>query len=123
MIQSGVQSKNIPRLAVRFYREASGSEPVREWLKSLPHDEKREIGTDIKTVQFGWPMGMPLVRHVEKDIWEVRSRLPTRIARVLFTLEGNEMILLHGFIKKDRKTPKPDLDLARRRLRKLRSAS
>ena len=123
MIQSGVQSKNIPRLAVRFYREASGSEPVREWLKSLPHDEKREIGTDIKTVQFGWPMGMPLVRHVEKDIWEVRNRLPTRIARVLFTLEGDEMILLHGFIKKDRKTPKPDLDLARRRLRKLRSAS
>jgi phage-related protein len=123
MIQSGVRSKSLPRLAVRFYREASGAEPVREWLKSLPHDEKREIGTDIKTVQFGWPMGMPLVRHVEKDIWEVRSRLAARIARVLFTLEGGEMILLHGFIKKDRKTPKPDLELTRQRLRKLRSAS
>ncbi|MBI3916233.1 MAG: type II toxin-antitoxin system RelE/ParE family toxin [Betaproteobacteria bacterium] len=110
-------------MVVRFYREASGSEPVREWLKSLPHDEKREVGTDIKTVQFGWPLGMPLVRHVEGRVWEVRSRLPTRIVRILFTLEESEMILLHGFIKKDRTTPKADLDLARRRLRNLRSAS
>lgn len=60
--------KSFPRLTVRFYREISGSEPVREWLKSLSRDEKREIGTDIKTVQFGWPMGMPTVGHIEKDI-------------------------------------------------------
>ena len=83
---------------------------------------RREIGIDIKIVQFGWPMGMPVVDHFERDIWEVRSRLSTRIARVLFTLEGNTMILLHGFIKKDRRTPKPDLDLTRQRLKKLRSA-
>lgn len=121
MIQSG--ASNTPRLAVRFYRETSGMEPVRDWLKTLPHDERREIGMDIKTVQFGWPMGMPIVDHIGGGIWEVRSRLSTRIARVLFTLEGDAMILLHGFIKKDRKTPKPDLDLARQRLKKLRSAS
>jgi phage-related protein len=121
MIQS-VSSENVPRLTVRFYHEASGSEPVREWLKSLPDNERREIGIDIKTVQFGWPMGMPVIDHIERDIWEVRSRLSTRIARVLFTLEGNTMVLLHGFIKKDRKTPKPDLDLTRQRLKKLRSA-
>lgn len=118
-----MQAERIARLTVRFYREASGSEPVREWLKSLPLEEKREIGTDIKTVQFGWPLGMPVVRHVDGDIWEVRSRLSTRIARVLFVLEASEMVLLHGFIKKDRKTPKADLDLARQRLRKLRSTS
>ncbi len=122
MIQSEA-SENLPRLTVRFYREASGSEPVRDWLKSLPSNEKREIGIDIKTVQFGWPMGMPVVDFIERDIWEVRSRFSTRIARVLFTLDGSYMILLHGFIKKDRKTPKPDLDLARQRLKKLRSAS
>lgn len=122
MIQS-VSSENVPRLTVRFYREVSGSEPVRDWLKSLPGNERRTVGIDIKTVQFGWPMGMPVVAHIERDIWEVRSRLSTRIARVLFTLEGNTMILLHGFIKKDRKTPKPDLDLTRQRLKKLRSAS
>jgi len=122
MIQSDASSKNTPRLTVRFYSELSGSEPVRDWLKSLPSNERRTVGIDIKTVQFGWPMGMPVVDYIERDIWEVRSRLSSRIARVLFTLEGNAMILLHGFIKKDRKTPKPDLDLTRQRLKKLRSA-
>ena len=79
-----MQVERLPRLTVRFYREASGSEPVREWLKSLPLEEKREIGTDIKTVQFGWPLGMPVVRHVDGDIWEVRSRLP-RASPVYFS--------------------------------------
>jgi hypothetical protein len=51
-------------------------------------------------VQFGWPLGMPLVDHIHGDIWEVRTRFPTRIARVLFALEGNTMILLHGFSRK-----------------------
>jgi len=118
-----VAAKGSPKLSVRFYRESSGSEPVRDWLKGMPEQERREIGVDIKTVQFGWPLGMPLVDHVEGDIWEVRTRLATRIVRVLFSLEGSDMVLLHGFIKKERKTPKSDLDLARQRLRKLRSAS
>jgi phage-related protein len=121
MIQSARKPGSLPRLTVRFFRESSGTEPVRDWLKSLPQEEKREIGTDIKTVQFGWPLGMPLVRHVEGDVWEVRSRLSNRIARVLFVLESGSMILLHGFIKKDRKTPRPDLDVARNRLKKLSS--
>lgn len=111
-----------PLLAVRFFREHSGNEPVREWLKDLPAAERREIGADIRTVQFGWPIGMPVVDHIADEIWEVRTRLSHRIVRVLFTLEDGEMILLHAFVKKDRKTPKPDLDLARQRLRKLRSA-
>jgi phage-related protein len=115
--------KRLPKLSVRFYREESGAEPVRDWLKSLPADEKREVGTDIKTVQFGWPLGMPLVDYVASGIWEVRTRFATRLARVLFVLIGDEMVLLHGFIKKERKTPKPDLDLARERRKKLRSAS
>jgi phage-related protein len=62
-----------------------------------------------------------MVEHLQGDIWEVRTRLPTRIARVLFALEGNVMVLLHGFIKKDRATPKADLDLAKERLNRLRS--
>lgn len=123
MIRYAVPLRNVPTLSVRFYREASDAEPVRDWLKFLPADERREIGFDIKTVQFGWPMGMPVVDHVGGEIWEVRTRLATRLARVLFVLQGSEMVLLHGFIKKERTTPKPDLDLARQRLRKLRSAA
>ena len=86
-------------------------------------EEKREIGSDIKTVQFGWPIGMPVVDHIDGDMWEVRTRLSTPIARVLFVLEGNVMVLLHGFIKKERKTPKADLDIGKQRLKKLRSST
>ncbi len=108
-----------PILSVHFFQTVTGREPVREWLKSLPREERRIIGEDIKTVQFGWPLGMPLVRKLDKGLWEVRSRLPDRIARVIFTSSEGEMILLHGFIKKSRKTPKEDLALAKTRLRLL----
>lgn len=59
---------------------------------------------------------MPLVRKLEKNLWEVRCRLPNRIARVLFTTYGSRMILLHGFIKKSQKTPAQDLEVAKTRL-------
>jgi phage-related protein len=123
MIQSQARPTNLPRLSVRFFRESTGSEPVRDWLRSLPDAEKRAIGADIKTVQFGWPIGMPLVDHVEGAIWEVRTRLETRLARVLFVLEGNAIVLMHGFIKKERRTPRDELDLAKQRLKKLRSST
>lgn len=109
-----------PILSVAFFRTASGNEPVREWLRSLPREERRIIGEDIKTVQFGWPLGMPLVRKLDKGLWEARSRLPDRIARVFFTTGEGRMVLLHGFIKKAQKTPQEDLELARTRLRLLR---
>ena len=92
---------------------------MREWLKSLPRVERRIIGEDIKTVQFGWPLGMPLVRKLGQGLWEVRSRLPDRIARVIFTAADGRMVLLYGFIKKSQKTPPEDLELAKTRLRLL----
>jgi len=100
------------RLDVVFYRTASEREPVRDWLKRLPREDRRSIGIDLKTVQFGWPLGMPLVRKLEPGIWEVRSSLDRRIARVIFTVMGDRMVLLHGFIKKAQQTPKTDLELA-----------
>jgi len=109
------------RLQVIFYKTDSGNEPVREWLKSLSREDRRIIGEDIKTVQFGWPLGMPLVRKLEAGLWETRSKLDNRIARVLFTVDDAVMVLLHGFIKKSEKTPTNDLNLARKRLATLRS--
>lgn len=76
------------RLQVIFFKTEAGHEPVREWLKTLPQEEKKIIGQDVKTIQFGWPLGMPLVRKLDKDLWEVRSHLPNRIARILFTING-----------------------------------
>jgi phage-related protein len=97
---------------VHFYAHDTGIEPVRVWLLSLPAHERHSIGEDIKAVQFRWPLGMPLVRKLNLKIWEVRSQLPNRIARVLFTVHGSQMVLLHGFIKKTQTTPSQDLALA-----------
>jgi len=91
-------------------------EPVKEWLKDLDRNDRRTIGYDIKTVEIGWPLGMPLVRKMDKDLWEVRSNISDRrIARVLFTVCNTAMVLLHGFVKKSKSTPKADLDLAKKR--------
>ncbi|MET3795520.1 phage-related protein [Pseudomonas sp. PvP046] len=104
-----------PTLTVKFFRTETGNEPVREWLIDLPRDDRKAVGTDIKTVQFGWPIGMPVVRKMEPDLWEVRIDLKEKIARVLFTVEARTMVLLHGFIKKSEKTPASDLETARQR--------
>ena len=106
-------------MRVRFYREESGLEPVREWLKKLPEEDRKSIGADIKTVQFRWPVGLSWVRSLGAGLWEVRSNLKQRIARVIFAVDRREMILLHGFIKKTQKTPQSELDLANKRAKKI----
>ena len=108
---------NKPMLEVRFFKTDGGTEPVRDWLRELPAIDRKTIGEDIKTVQFGWPLGMPLVRKMDKGLWEVRIHLEGRIARVLFTMSAGKIVLLHGFIKKSRVAPKADLDLAKDRMR------
>lgn len=108
------------KLGVRFFRTDAGNEPVREWLKSLLADDRKVIGDDIRTVQYAWPVGIPLTRPLGGRLHEARSNLSgNRIARVIFFVIKDEAVLLHGFIKKSRKTPKADLDLARERLKRL----
>jgi len=102
-------------LHVVFFQTETGNQPVRSWLKELSKDDCKVIGTDILTVQYAWPLGKPLVDHLGDGIWEVRSRLDNRIARTLFALMDQEIVLLHGFIKKSAKTPAAELELARKR--------
>lgn len=109
-------------LTVVFYKSDNGNEPVREWLQGLSREDKRNIGEDIKTVQFGWPLGMPLIRKISKDLWEVRSHVIDGIARVFFTVDGGYMVLLHGFIKNSQKTPSNELKTATDRLSKYKGA-
>ena len=108
-------------IPVRFFRLDSGREPVREWFLQLDRESRRVVGEDIKTVQLAWPVGMPVVRKLEPDLWEVRSKIPGGIARTFFTIRLGVIVLLHGFVKKVQKTPKADLALARRRLNQLRA--
>lgn len=106
---------DLKRLPASFYRSDSGREPVREWLKGLDPEDRKAIGEDIKDVEFSWPIGMPLVRSLGRELWEVRSSLPRRsIARILFSVDQGRMVL-HGFIKKSQKTSRHDIDLALKR--------
>lgn len=102
-------------LKVVFFKTESGNEPVRAWLKERSKEDCKVIGADILTVQYAWPVGKPLVDNLDDGIWEVRSRLDNRIARTLFAMVNQEMVLLHGFIKKQQKTPQDELELAKRR--------
>jgi phage-related protein len=102
-------------LNVVFYKTGTGQQPVREWLKGLAKEERKIVGADILSVQYAWPVGKPLVDSLGDGIWEVRSRLSNRIARTLFAVVDEEIVLLHGFIKKQQQTPQHELELARRR--------
>ena len=108
------------KLPLKFFTTLEGRQPVRDWLLGLPEQERKVIGNDIRTLQYGWPLGMPLVRKLEDGLWEVRVSFPTRIARVIFTLFTDNSniqtaVLLHGFIKQSQKTPLTDLQTARQR--------
>ena len=93
---------------------------MHEWLKTMSREDRKTIGEDVKTVQFGWPIGMPVVRKLDTHLWEVRSRLQNRTARTLFTVEDDVMVLLHGLIKKTQRISKRDLELAKKRVAQFR---
>jgi phage-related protein len=113
--------RNPPRkIPLLFYAAGTGQEPVREWLKYLPAEERHEIGSDLLRAQWRWPIGMPLCRPMGDGLWEIRTNLPTkRTARVLICLHQGHLVALHGFIKKTRTTPTEELEMARKRQREL----
>lgn len=107
------------RLPAVFFRSETGNEPVREWLKTLSRADRISIGQDVAMVEYGWPVGLPTCRSLGRGLWEVRTNLEGRIARVLFCVHARKMVLLHGLIKKTQKLSKTDLALAHHRQRKL----
>jgi phage-related protein len=110
------------RIPVLFYRTATGREPVLEWLRDLGPEDRRAIGRDLMRVQFGWPVGMPLVRSLKDGLWEVRSTLPSlRIARLMLCFHENKIVALHAFIKRTQRTPAQDIEVARQRMREVTS--
>jgi phage-related protein len=108
----------VKRIRAAFYELPSGREPVREWLKAMHEQDRKIIGDDIRLVEFGWPIGMPVCRSLSRGLWEVRSDLTqNRISRVLFGVHDGQMVLLHAFIKKTQKTPDADIALALQRMK------
>jgi phage-related protein len=110
----------LKRVPAAFYQTSTGREPVRDWLRGLDEGSRKVVGQDIATAEFGWPVGMPLARNLGGGLHEIRSNITdSRIARVIFTVHKNRMVLLHGFVKKTQKTPKADLELAKTRAREI----
>jgi phage-related protein len=108
------------KLQARFYESPAGRKPVREWLLELTRDDRRVVGYDIQTVEFGWPVGMPVCRPLGDGLWEVRSNLSGgAIGRVIFCIARGDMVLLHGFMKRTQKTPTQMLALARKRRKEI----
>ena len=111
---------DLKKLPASFYSSPGGKERVREWLLDLDDEDRRVVGLDIATAEFGWPVGMPLCRSLGKGLWEIRSNISNgRIARVIFVVSEGRMVLLHGFVKKTQKTPKPDLEVAEKRKKEI----
>lgn len=107
---------NPRKIPVVFYRTRGGSEVVRDWLRALDEKERNAIGLDLMRIQFRWPVGMPLCRSMGDGLWEIRTSLPSnRIARVMFCVAQERIVILNGFIKKTQKTPDEELALARKR--------
>lgn len=102
-------------LECRFFAADGGAEPVRDWLKGLDANVRKEIGSDLQAVQWQWPVGPPLVGPLGDGLYEVRTSFHGNAYRVLFVIEGSAMVLLNGFVKKTQKTPKRELDLAKHR--------
>jgi phage-related protein len=112
----------IKRLPAAFYTSSSGAEPVREWIRGLSLEDRKSVGKAIKTVEYGWPIGMPTCRAMSshRGLWEVRANLTNGgIARILFRTSDGRMVLLHGFVKKTQKTPQADIDLAVKRMKEV----
>jgi phage-related protein len=104
-------------LEVVFFESEAGNQPVKDFLMSRTREDRKEIGSDIYKVQAGFPLGLPLVRKEDVDLWEVRSIILDGICRIFFTITNTKLVLLHGFVKKTQKTPPKELEIARNRLR------
>ena len=107
----------LKKLPAAFYRSTGGTEPVRNWLRELSPEDRCSVGHDVGTVEFGWPVGMPVCRFLGDGLWEVRSNLTAgKIGRIVFCIAEGRMVLLHGFVKKTQKTPDKDRKLALKRM-------
>lgn len=107
------------KLYVYFFKNSFGKEPVRDLLMELNKEERRLVGEDIKTIEYGWPIGMPVCKSLGDKLFEVRTNVKDKIIRVLFCIIDDQMLLLHGFIKKTQKIPKNELEIAKRRFKEV----
>lgn len=110
---------------IYFYKDTNGKQPVLDYLKKLAALKGKENRIKLNKIQdyiqilsqYGTAAGEPYLKHLEGDIWELR---PLR-DRILFVGWDNDAyVLLHYFMKKTQKTPKREIEKAKRELQELR---
>jgi len=103
---------------VEIYTDARGNAPVRDFIDSLPEKHQGRIARTIDLLeQFGLQLGSPYTKHLRGKLWELRIRAGRRAYRIIyFAHPGQRFILLHGFLKRTRKTQRKDLEIAERRM-------
>ena len=101
----------------RTFTTDVGGKPVEEWIESLDADARAEVLILVDLLEkYGTSLREPFAKHVESGIWELRAKGPDGIYRVLyFHWFGHTFGLLHGFTKKTQKTPRAELDTAKKR--------
>lgn len=105
-----------------FYEDRNGNSPVLNYMRELNHKTDPKSKSQLKRIKyqirrlemFGTFNGEPVVKHVEDKIWELR---PGR-DRVLFAAWiENSFVLLHCFVKDTQKTPRSEIEKAKRELK------
>ena len=104
------------KFKVLFYQKADGSEPVKQFLNSLDKKMRTKMVRTIEALQNnGNDLREPYSKHLDDGIFELRAKVGTDISRVLyFFFIGQRVILTNGFIKKTQKTPKKEINLAKK---------
>ena len=104
------------QISVEFYNLPDGSEPAKEFLKSLDPKMKAKMLRTIELLETnGRDLRMPYSEFLDDGIFELRAKVSSNITRVLyFFYVGNRAILTNGFIKKTQKTPKEELAKAKK---------
>jgi len=103
-----------------FFETENGNQPVRDFILERTREDRKEIGSDIFTVQKEFPLGLPLIEKLDDDLWEIRSHISDGICRIFFTVHHKTMILLHAFVKKSKKIPSKEIKTAKGRLTEFR---
>jgi phage-related protein len=100
------------------------SEKLQEAILSLPPGLlARYIQLTDRMCEYGPDLGMPHSRAMGAGLFELRLQAPEGIGRVFYCARmADRIVMLHQFIKKDRKTPNSDLALARKRLKEWKDA-
>ncbi|MBO8087726.1 MAG: type II toxin-antitoxin system RelE/ParE family toxin [Marichromatium sp.] len=106
---------------INYYLTSNGKSPVKEWIDSIGAEPKAEVFRIFEMLsKYGTNLGLPFVRPIENKIYEVRAKDKSGIYRVLYFAHTQKtFVMLHGFQKKTRTTPRKEIEIARKRMKEI----